>query len=74
MRGAVYYDFSVVVNAKQRDGLWVPDIQITSPVGKQSLHRLIHSACFTTRDEAEEHGLKMAREWIDRQYHVPSKH
>jgi hypothetical protein len=67
MRGAIYHEFSITVSAKQNGecGLWFPDIEITSAAGKQS-HHLIHSACFNKRDEAEERGLTMAIEWIDR--------
>jgi hypothetical protein len=75
MTGAIYREFSILVDAKQdeQDGVWIPDIQIRSQLGNHSPHHLIHSACFNTIDEAEEHGLKLAREWIDRQYHIPSK-
>jgi hypothetical protein len=75
MRGAIYYEYSVLVHAKQngQGGLWIPDIHITSQVGNHSPQHLIHSACYNTRDEAEEHGLEMAREWICRQYQIPPK-
>ena len=72
MRGTIYRDFSVLLRAKRngQDGLWIPDIHITSQLGDQSPHQLVHSASFKTQDEAEAHGLKMGREWVERYYHI----
>jgi hypothetical protein len=67
MSGAAYKEFNITVYANQNsgDGLWVSDIRILSLVGKT---QTLDDVGFNTRDEAEEHGMRMAKEWVDRQY------
>jgi hypothetical protein len=67
MTGVLYEDFNITVYANQNaeDGLWVADIRILSSFGNT---QTLGDLGFKTRDEAEEHGMKIAKEWIDQQH------